>query len=568
MALSFGNFSTNDISIRTKVVVAFIVICLTTGTLGIFTIYRMAGLNETNLDVRTTWMPKVRVLGHAAQQTERLRGNVGMVVFSLDDQSRGQAETLLAVSRTEAQKALAAYEPLVGAGAEATLAKVTMLKWDQVLATTDKILQMARAGERAGATALLLGDFQKQMMAFRDALNTNIYFNTQSADAAGVASAQRYESARVWTIGTLVLSIIICLLAGVGIWTDVCRPVTVITGVMRRLARKDTDVTIFGLGRKDEIGAMAETIRVFRDNMLEADTLASAQSADRAQKERRVTRMADLVHSFEAKIAGLAGVLASAASQLQATAQSMSASAMQTNTQASSVAAAAEEASAGVQTVAASAEELTASIAEITRQVAQSARMTEQAVSDAQQTDTIVRALAEGADKIGRVVELISSIAGQTNLLALNATIEAARAGDAGKGFAVVASEVKNLANQTAKATEEISAQVAQLQASTKEAVDAIGGIARIIGEVGSIATAIAAAVEEQGAATAEIAKTTQQTAMSTQAVSSSIHGVTEAANTTGAAANQVLSAAGGLSQQAESLTGEVNAFIAGVRAA
>jgi methyl-accepting chemotaxis protein len=221
-----------------------------------------------------------------------------------------------------------------------------------------------------------------------------------------------------------------------------------------------------------------------------------------------------------------------------------------------------------VQTVAAAAEQLTASISEISRQVAQSAQRSGQAVADAQRTDVIVRALAEAAEKIGHVVGLISNIAGQTNLLALNATIEAARAGDAGKGFAVVASEVKSLANQTAKATEEIGAQIGQIQAATQEAVLAIQGITGTIEEVSAIAVSIAAAVEEQGAATGEIARNVQQTAKSARDVTTNIAGVNRAATETGLAAGQVLDAAGDLSRQAEQLTREVGGFLAEVRAA
>jgi methyl-accepting chemotaxis protein len=200
--------------------------------------------------------------------------------------------------------------------------------------------------------------------------------------------------------------------------------------------------------------------------------------------------------------------------------------------------------------------------------VAQSSKITDQAVQDARRTDAIVGALAEGAEKIGTVVSLIASIAGQTNLLALNATIEAARAGDAGKGFAMVASEVKNLANQTGKATEEIGAQVTQIQAATKEAVEAIRAIATTIDEVSRIATAIASAVEQQGAATAEIARTVQQTSDAAQAVTSGIEGVSQAANQTGVAADHVLTAAAEVSKQAGQLSGEVHAFVGSVRAA
>ena len=291
----------------------------------------------------------------------------------------------------------------------------------------------------------------------------------------------------------------------------------------------------------------------------------------RMASEAAATQQAALnttANAFEARVGNFIAILASGATELRTTAEAMSSNASHANKQASVVASAAEEASSGVETVAAAAEQLTASISEIGRQVIQSSRITGQAVIDAQRTDTIVRALAEGAEKIGQVVDLIANIAGQTNLLALNATIEAARAGDAGKGFAVVASEVKSLALQTAKATQEIGAQIGHIQSATAEAVQAIKGIGATIGEVSIIGTAIAAAVEEQGAATAEITRNVQHTARSTKDVTTNIAGVSQAANDTGETAGQVLGAATSLSQQAEQLTAEVRSFVAEIRAA
>jgi len=566
-ATIIGSLSRN-LSIRIKVAMAFAMIFVATLAMGLFAVQRMSTLNDTIADIRGTWLPSVRELGQVAQQTERFNAAIGIVVFSADAQTRAKAEALLDAARTEAQKAMAAYEPHVKPGTEQFLVKVFRQKWETAAATAQTIIGMTETGDQSGASALLFGPFQKQMGDFRDALITDIYFNNQAVDALSTASASTYATAQLLVIGAIAVSILICIASYLGMISGVSRPISLITGVMRRLAEHDADVEIFGLGRKDEIGAMAGTVRVFKDNMLRADALAATQAAEQAGKEQRTFRMMGLVRAFETKIADMAGVLSAAASELQVTAQTMSASAVQTNQQASSVAAAAAETSAGVQTVAASAEELTASIGEITRQVAQSAKMTEQAVAEARQTDAIVRALADGASNIGRIVDLINTIAGQTNLLALNATIEAARAGDAGKGFAVVASEVKSLANQTAKATEEIGSQVAQLQESTKRAVHAIGGIVAIIGQVGLIAAAIAAAVEEQGAATAEIAKTTHETSISTQDVSTNITGVTQAARGTGEAAGQVLNAASGLSQHARQLTSEVDRFVNDVRAA
>jgi methyl-accepting chemotaxis protein len=365
---------------------------------------------------------------------------------------------------------------------------------------------------------------------------------------------------------------VIALLAGLGyFWMlrTTVRPMTMLASVMRQIAGGALDCLVPGVRRTDQIGQMARAVQVFKDNMTETERLRSEQEAVKRQAatEQRVVvhRMAD---SFESKVGHLVGVLSAASTELEATAQSMTDTAKESNQQAGAVASAAEEASVGLQTVASAAEELTASITEISRQVAQSAQITGKAVADAKRTDEIVHALAEAAEKIGAVVGLITNIASQTNLLALNATIEAARAGDAGKGFAVVASEVKSLAAQTAKATEEIDAQITQIQAATREAVGAIQGISATIEEVSTIATTIASAVEEQGAATSEIARNVQQTTRAAQEVTVGITGVSQAASETGAAAGQVLTAASDVSKQAEQLSSEVNAFMAGVRAA
>jgi methyl-accepting chemotaxis protein len=338
---------------------------------------------------------------------------------------------------------------------------------------------------------------------------------------------------------------------------------------MHEIANGALDQSVAETDRGDEIGRMAETLEMLRQTSLTARTLQAEQSAleQRSEAEKRSALIA-LADRFDASVGQLVGLMASGSTELEATAQSMSGTATRTNDQAGMVSTAANQASTRVQTVAAAAEELSSSITEIARQMAQSAKITSHAVDSARRTDTIVRALAEGAQQIESVVELISTIAAQTNLLALNATIEAARAGDAGRGFAVVATEVKSLAGQTASATKEISTRIAQIQNATKEAVDAIQGITTTIEEVSAIATTIGSAIEEQGAATAEIARNVTQTAQATQDVTTNIGGVTNAAHETGNAATMVLSAASGLSKQAEQLTGEVTTFLAGVRAA
>lgn len=364
----------------------------------------------------------------------------------------------------------------------------------------------------------------------------------------------------------LVASVMMAL--GALIARGVVRPVRALTAAMTRLAERDLSVEVPTVARPVEIGEMAQAVQVFKDNMVRADALAAEQEAERAAKAARSERLAALTAEFERKASAMAATVSSAATELQATAGTMTDTAGRTTEQAASVSAAAQEASASVQTVAAAAEELSASVAEITRQVSQSARVAERAAQDAERTDAIVRALAEGAQRIGDVVGLITTIAGQTNLLALNATIEAARAGDAGRGFAVVASEVKGLAAQTAKATEEISGQIARMQEATREAVEAIRGIGGTITELSTIAGAIATGVEEQGAATREIAQSVQRVAAGTQEVTGNIGRVSRGAGDTGSAAGQVLGAASELSHQAERLTAEVHGFVAGVKAA
>ncbi len=369
----------------------------------------------------------------------------------------------------------------------------------------------------------------------------------------------------------LIIGGVVLLSIGLAFLTtrSIIRPLNRLKSCMAGLSAGRLEIEVPDTNRLDEVGSMARSVQVFKDNMIKLGHMAQEQEqitlAAAAEQKATMNRTAD---AFEAKVSGLVSHVFSAATDLRGTATSMSTAASDTTQQAANVAAAAEEASAGVQTVAAAAEELAASINEISRQVAQSSRIAGKAVDDATRTNMIVRALAEGAQKIGNVLELISNIAGQTNLLALNATIEAARAGDAGKGFAVVASEVKSLAQQTAKATDEIGSQIGQIQTATAEAVEAIKGITVTIEEVSAIATTISLAVEEQGVATAEIARNVQQTAASMQLVTANIGGVSLAANSTGTAANHVLGAAGALSKQAEQLSAELTSFLAGVRAA
>ncbi|HYM33541.1 MAG TPA: methyl-accepting chemotaxis protein [Candidatus Cybelea sp.] len=546
-----------------------------------------AELAEQQLDAMTALIdkyehePDVAVSNQVVDAGKKLKSSLDEVVNEVDSaelktEAGEMAKTYAAYTRGFDE--LAATTPKIG------------FQVDQVLASYGQ--SMAQAAQNIRASAV---EAQKSLRASTEADISN---------------------SETLMIGLGIACVLIGLALAWAIGRSINLPMRAMIEIMGRLAAGDRSVRIVALKNRDEIGDMARAVEVFKRNAVENDRLQSEQAAAAEQQRKRgeaerlaeakrreeearrerenlETRRADeerrhkedeereraasehrrnerrqLAENFEATVKGVVEAVSAAAAEMQSTATSMAATAEETSRQSTTVAAASGQATSNVQAVATATEELSASVGEIGRQVEQSTRIAEKAVTEAGRTNATVKGLSEAAQKIGKVVEMINGIAGQTNLLALNATIEAARAGEAGKGFAVVASEVKSLANQTAKATDEIGAQIAAMQQVTSETVAAIEGIGATIREISEIATAIASAIEEQSAATKDIARNVQQTAAGTEEVSSNISSVTRAAGDTGAAANLVLKSAAELSRQSELLRAEVNKFVSHIRAA
>ncbi|WP_449410647.1 methyl-accepting chemotaxis protein [Methylobacterium komagatae] len=541
------------------------VISLGQGTASLVT---LVSLHDHMADVTTNWMPSMDILGQITRDVtdDRLRG----FRYVTSETEAERAEALKRKAETEARLAAdeARYVPLIASPEERALYEAFRQKWQAVTAGWSRVVSLART-DGAAATRMFRGELRELHDAALAALDQDLALNRRGTEHA-VANANDTEAhARLVTWFGLAIATLTALGAMMFSWLRVAQPINRMTTAMTRLASGDTATQVPDQGRRDEVGAMAAAVQVFRQNLIRTRDLEEETAFARASAEdQRKIAMRELADAFERSIGGVVGVVSASATELQVTAQTMTATASQTAGQSTAVAAAAEEAASNVSTVAAASEELGASVQEIGRQVTGSASLAHQAVSEADQAALLVQELSGAVGRIGEVVTIISSIAGQTNLLALNATIEAARAGEAGKGFAVVAAEVKELASQTSRATGEIGGQIGGIQAATDRAVSAIAAITGRIREINTVTTTIAAAVEEQGAATQEIVRNVAQAALGTSAVTSNIAGVAQGSSDTGAAASQVLASASDLSRQSEHLAAEVHRFLSSVRAA
>jgi len=556
-------------SIKGKLIVCFSVMLALITSLAALSYYHIETINRVATEMRASRLPAAQALTGIQVVTLRTRVNGSRVLSAKTQQQKADALKSIQQRLAELQTYKATYASLLETDAARNLYKTFEQQWATYLDQQTDGFAKAERGDLAGAQEQYNTTMSDTIRATIATLVAMSDLQSAAAAASGAEAQGAYERAHQQMMGFLALAAFLAIGAVVMLVVEISRPLGRMTAAMHQLASGDTRTEIPAVGRRDEVGAMAGAVQIFKETMIQTRRLEEETAQARLEaEEQRKTGMRQMADSFEAAVGGIIGQVSASATELQATAQTMNATAAQTASQSTTVAAAAEEAVANVNTVAAAAEELGSSVQEIGRQVDGSAQLARLAVSEADQTGALVLELNTVVGRIGDVVGLISNIAGQTNLLALNATIEAARAGAAGKGFAVVASEVKTLAEQTAKATQEISGQIAQVRGSTGQAVTAIGGITARIQEISGVATAIAASVEQQQAATQEIVRNVGQAASGTAEVTTNIAGVAGAADETGAAAAQVLSAASALSRQSEHLSDEVRHFLATVRAA
>ncbi len=550
-------------------VVAFLLIAL--AGMGLLAIVNMRAMDANTVEIANTWLPSIRLLG------ELRASNTGYRSLSRDHLLAETLEEKLADEKSIADvaesnnKIRAQYEQAITSPEERALYEQWAKRWDEFKKVDEQVLALSRksAGQYPHEAYQLLTKAVNEISIPADAiLLKEIALNNNGANKETKSAADTYSSAFMMVIGILVAAITIGAVLSFYLVRDVSSGIASIVTPMQALGKGDLTADVPHRGEKTEIGAMADTLQVFKEALIAKKAADEAAALDAEAKIERGRRVDNITREFESMIGEVVETVSAASTQLEASAGTLSATAERAQQLTTAVAAASEEASTNVQSVASATEEMASSVNEISRQVQESARMAGEAVDQAHKTNDRVSELSKAAARIGDVVELINTIAGQTNLLALNATIEAARAGEAGRGFAVVASEVKALAEQTAKATGEIGQQITGIQAATQELVGAIKEISSTIEKLSEISSTIAAAVEEQGAATQEISRNVQQAAQGTQQVSANIADVQHGASETGSASSQVLAAAQSLSSDSSRLKLEVGKFLTSVRAA
>jgi methyl-accepting chemotaxis protein len=553
-------------SLRVRTFTAFGLVLLVTIGLGIFALYQLSVVDAASDDLGGKAMPSLSQSSAILRNVINFRREEANRLLSVTEEDGRHREQLMEDYSNAAKKVRAQYHPSTP-DQQAEIGQFDAL-WPKYMESTQAILAKLKDHDTDAAHKLYVTENRVQFDTIHAAMDKVVDQNNQAGRASYDVVNAAMEQARLGIVIALVVAICIALGAGVVTVVTTASPIRRLTAAMEQLSRRDLGTTIPDADRRDEIGAMARTVQVFKSGLVEADRLAAAQTAEEAAKARRVAAIDVLVSDFDASSTRALDGLGVAAKALDSTAQSMSAIAKEATRQTTAASAAATQTTANVESVAAAAEEMASSIAEISRQVVRSKEIADRASDDVRRTNNAVASLTQATEKIGEVLTLIQAIAAQTNLLALNATIEAARAGEVGKGFAVVAAEVKGLANQTAKATDDIATQIAAVQKDSTETSVAIQAIGKTIEEVNEISASIAAAMEEQGASTNEISRNAAQAAAGTREMSETMIQVADAAGKSGAASAEVLQAAGDLSRRSGSLQAEVGGFLGAIKAA
>jgi len=520
--------------IATKLIMAFSLVLALTAFLGVFCLTRLSNLNANAQDIGKNQLPGTRAIDAVQMDLSTFRRyEMRLLITIADPAGRAKSVDGMHTSSADLKKAMKDYEPLIDGPEEKKLYEAYTAEYEKYMEISKKVEDMAQTGRNKEAGDLLMGDEFAQFNAAAAALNADADFQKKMGDDAVKEGESTYASARIWVIGILAGCVVIGFLMAIWIAGRIAHPVQAVVSLAKEIAGGNLTSEALTIEQKDEVGDLAANINMMQKNLQEIIGSLS-QNAER---------------------------VATASEEFSATSQQISANSEETTAQANTVSTATDQVSQNLATVATGAEEMSVTIKDIAKNSGEAARIAGEAVKTAQDTNATVAKLGESSAEIGQVIKVITSIAQQTNLLALNATIEAARAGEAGKGFAVVANEVKELAKQTAKATEDISQKINAIQTDTKGAVEAIETIAKVITQINDFTNTIATAVEEQSATTNEMSRNVGEASKGSVQISENVKGMAQAAQSTSSSAHDSQKAAQQLAVMSTELRGLVEQF-------